>query len=224
MATSARAGAAARGAGGDQRLHRRRLSRAAPPGGADRQLRRRHRAAGAPIARARCCRAGRVMSDTWNLLHYFRLSDDGRMVFGGRASFTPTRVRAQRRGFWPAAMRRVFPQLRDGPDRVSPGRARSPSPRPDAARRTARRDPLRAGLRRPRRGARHLARRPDGRRARGPRGRSRSSPAGACPAIPLYGGTPWFLPVVGGVLPDEGLAELTRSARLQEPRLKGEPT
>ena len=35
----------------------------------------------------------RVLSDTKNLLYYFRLSPDGRMVFGGRASFTPASPR-----------------------------------------------------------------------------------------------------------------------------------
>ena len=54
------------------------------------------------------CPRGRVMSDTWNLLHYFRLSDDGRLVFGGRASFTPTGVARSAR-ILAAAMRRVFP-------------------------------------------------------------------------------------------------------------------
>jgi glycine/D-amino acid oxidase-like deaminating enzyme len=32
----------------------------------------------------------RVLSDTKHLLYYFRLSPDGRLVFGGRAAFTPT--------------------------------------------------------------------------------------------------------------------------------------
>ena len=53
---------------------------------------------------------GRVMSDTWNLLHYFRLSPDGRLVFGGRASFTPTSVRRSAR-ILEADLRRLFPQL-----------------------------------------------------------------------------------------------------------------
>ena len=34
----------------------------------------------------------RVLSDTKNLLYYFRRSPDGRLVFGGRAAFTPTPV------------------------------------------------------------------------------------------------------------------------------------
>lgn len=53
---------------------------------------------------------GRVLNDSRNLLHYFRLSPDGRLVFGGRASFTPTspaRIQATLR----RDMIAVFPQL-----------------------------------------------------------------------------------------------------------------
>jgi glycine/D-amino acid oxidase-like deaminating enzyme len=53
---------------------------------------------------------GRVMSDTKNLLYYFRLSPDGRMVFGGRASFTPASTKRSAR-ILAAAMREVFPEL-----------------------------------------------------------------------------------------------------------------
>jgi glycine/D-amino acid oxidase-like deaminating enzyme len=55
----------------------------------------------------------RVLNDSRNLLHYFRLSEDGRMVFGGRASFRPSRGETD-----PAAanvlqrdMAKVFPEL-----------------------------------------------------------------------------------------------------------------
>ena len=53
---------------------------------------------------------GRVMSDTKNLLYYFRLSPDGRMVFGGRASFTPASAKRSAR-ILAAGMREVFPEL-----------------------------------------------------------------------------------------------------------------
>jgi glycine/D-amino acid oxidase-like deaminating enzyme len=53
---------------------------------------------------------GRVMSDTKNLLFYFRLSPDGRMVFGGRASFTPASAKRSAR-ILAAGMREVFPEL-----------------------------------------------------------------------------------------------------------------
>jgi glycine/D-amino acid oxidase-like deaminating enzyme len=53
---------------------------------------------------------GRVFSDTKNLLYYFRLSPDGRMVFGGRASFTPTGIKRSA-AILAAGMREVFPEL-----------------------------------------------------------------------------------------------------------------
>jgi glycine/D-amino acid oxidase-like deaminating enzyme len=53
---------------------------------------------------------GRVFSDTKNLLYYFRLSPDRRMVFGGRASFTPTGIRRSA-AILEAGMREVFPEL-----------------------------------------------------------------------------------------------------------------
>jgi glycine/D-amino acid oxidase-like deaminating enzyme len=52
----------------------------------------------------------RVFSDTKNLLYYFRLSPDGRMVFGGRASFTPTGTRRSA-AILSEGMRKVFPEL-----------------------------------------------------------------------------------------------------------------
>jgi glycine/D-amino acid oxidase-like deaminating enzyme len=55
---------------------------------------------------------GRVFSDTKNLLYYFRLSPDRRMVFGGRASFTPTSPRRSA-AILRAGMREVFPELAD---------------------------------------------------------------------------------------------------------------
>lgn len=54
----------------------------------------------------------RMLSDTKNLLYYFRLSDDGRMVFGGRAAFVPTAV-AESRRILQLGMVEVFPELAD---------------------------------------------------------------------------------------------------------------
>ena len=54
----------------------------------------------------------RVLSDTKHLLYYFRLSPDGRMVFGGRASFTPASPRRSA-AILGAGMREVFPELAD---------------------------------------------------------------------------------------------------------------
>ncbi|MGI9040246.1 MAG: NAD(P)/FAD-dependent oxidoreductase [Gemmatimonadales bacterium] len=53
---------------------------------------------------------GRVASDTRHLLSYFRLSPDRRMMFGGRASFTPTSTRRSAE-ILTAGMCRVFPEL-----------------------------------------------------------------------------------------------------------------
>jgi glycine/D-amino acid oxidase-like deaminating enzyme len=57
---------------------------------------------------------GRVFSDTKNLLYYFRLSPDRRMVFGGRASFTPVGTR-RIAAILAAGMREVFPELAEAP-------------------------------------------------------------------------------------------------------------
>jgi glycine/D-amino acid oxidase-like deaminating enzyme len=54
----------------------------------------------------------RVLSDTKNLLYYFRLSPDGRMVFGGRASFTPASPKHSA-AILGTGMREVFPELAD---------------------------------------------------------------------------------------------------------------
>jgi glycine/D-amino acid oxidase-like deaminating enzyme len=52
----------------------------------------------------------RMMSDTRNFLHYWRLSPDGRMVFGGRTSFVPVNVPRARDRLY-AAMIEMYPQL-----------------------------------------------------------------------------------------------------------------
>jgi glycine/D-amino acid oxidase-like deaminating enzyme len=53
---------------------------------------------------------GRMMSDTRNFLHYWRLSPDGRLVFGGRTSFAPVTVQTARDRLY-AAMIGIYPQL-----------------------------------------------------------------------------------------------------------------
>jgi glycine/D-amino acid oxidase-like deaminating enzyme len=52
----------------------------------------------------------RMMSDTRNFLHYWRLSPDGRMIFGGRTSFAPVSVPAARDRLY-SAMIGMYPQL-----------------------------------------------------------------------------------------------------------------
>ena len=65
---------------------------------------------------------GRVLSDTKNLLYYFRLSPDRRMVFGGRAAFTPMPV-ARAADLLGRAMVEVFPELGEQRSRT-PGEGR----------------------------------------------------------------------------------------------------
>ncbi|HYA00328.1 MAG TPA: FAD-binding oxidoreductase [Candidatus Binatia bacterium] len=55
-------------------------------------------------------RRRRMMTDTRELLHYWRLSPDGRLVFGGRTSFTPISVEWARDRLY-ADMTRFYPQL-----------------------------------------------------------------------------------------------------------------
>ncbi len=59
---------------------------------------------------ARLIPQGRVFSDTKNLLYYFRLSPDRRMMFGGRAAFTPAPV-AKAATILTRGMVEVFPEL-----------------------------------------------------------------------------------------------------------------
>ena len=65
-----------------------------------------------PAIARRLVPRGRVLSDTKDLLYYFRLSTDGRMIFGGRAAFSPQplaeNLAALRRG-----MQDVYPELAD---------------------------------------------------------------------------------------------------------------
>jgi glycine/D-amino acid oxidase-like deaminating enzyme len=150
----------------------------------------------APSVGSRLLPRGRVMNDSWNLLHYFRLSDDGRMVFGGRASFTPTSIARSTR-ILAAAMHRVFPSLAAVPIEYAwSGRAAF----------TRDRMPHAGHLE----GAHYAL----GYAGHGVAlstwlgARMGDALAGRCAipaltgqalrAVPLYRGTPWFLPAVGG--------------------------
>jgi glycine/D-amino acid oxidase-like deaminating enzyme len=137
----------------------------------------------------------RVMSDTWNLLHYFRLSDDGRLVFGGRASFTPTSVRRSA-GILVADLRTLFPQLATVPLAYawsgSLGVARDRMPH------AGRVDGVHYALAYAGHGVALAtwlgARMGDALAGRG----AVPTLAGELPPIPFYRGNPWFLPAVGG--------------------------
>jgi glycine/D-amino acid oxidase-like deaminating enzyme len=148
----------------------------------------------APALARRLVPGGRVLSDTRHLLHYFRLSPDGRMVFGGRASFTPigTGRSAKRLG---RGMREVFPELAHVPvDFAWSGRVGFTRDRlPHAGRLGG----VHYALGYCGHGVAYStwlgARLGDALAGRGP------LPAGGpLPPVPLYGGWPWFLPLVGG--------------------------
>jgi glycine/D-amino acid oxidase-like deaminating enzyme len=138
---------------------------------------------------------GRVMSDTWNLLHYFRLSHDGRLVFGGRASFTPIAIERSAR-IMATAMRQVFPQLAEVPveyawaGNICLSRDRMPH--------AGRLEGLHYALAYAGHGvalSTWLGARMGDELAG--RGAIPGLTGDHLPAIPLYGGIPWFLPAVG---------------------------
>jgi len=54
----------------------------------------------------------RMVLDTKHVLYYFRRTVDNRLIFGGRASFTPTTVERSR-DILRSAMRKVFPEIAD---------------------------------------------------------------------------------------------------------------
>jgi glycine/D-amino acid oxidase-like deaminating enzyme len=138
---------------------------------------------------------GRVVSDTRNLLYYFRLGPDGRLVFGGRASFTPATIK-QSAEILARGISQVFPQLAHTAVEYAWGgqvgftRHRLPA--------TGRVDGIYYALGYCGHGvamATYLG------------ARIGQAIAGSCelpqvsgrdfPAIPLYRGRPWFLPLVG---------------------------
>lgn len=144
---------------------------------------------------ARLMPGRRVLSDTKHLLYYFRLSPDGRMVFGGRAAFTPTPVARSAR-ILARAMAEVFPELAGAPVEYAWGGqvAFTLDQMPHAGRL--------AGV--------HYALGYGGHGVAlatwlGTRMGDALAGAGPMPrltpplrVIPGYAGTPWFLPFVGG--------------------------
>ncbi|HET7469125.1 MAG TPA: FAD-binding oxidoreductase [Gemmatimonadales bacterium] len=149
----------------------------------------------APELVARLIPRRRVLSDTKNLLFYFRLSADGRLVFGGRAAFTPTAV-ARSAAILRRGMVEVFPELAGVPVEYAwDGRvAFTLDQMPHAG--------VLDGI--------HYALGYGGHGVAlatwlGARMGEALAGAGTIPrltspfrAVPLYGGTPWFLPLVGG--------------------------
>jgi len=148
-----------------------------------------------PALARRLIPRARVLSDTKNLLYYFRLSPDGRMVFGGRAAVMPiplSRIAA----ILMRGMVEVFPELADVPVEYAWGGqvALTIDQMPHAGRLD--------GI--------HYALGYGGHGVAmaiwlGARMGDALAGAGEIPrltpsfrAIPLYRGTPWFLPLVGG--------------------------
>jgi glycine/D-amino acid oxidase-like deaminating enzyme len=138
----------------------------------------------------------RVFSDTKHLLYYFRLSPDDRMVFGGRASFTPTGLRRSA-AILRAGMREVFPELGDAVIEFAwAGKVAYPVDHLPHAGRLG-------GLYYAMGYCGHgvaLATYLGGRMGDVIAGKSTLPDLGAASfrPIPLYNGVPWFLPLVGG--------------------------
>ena len=63
-----------------------------------------------PAVARRLVPRGRVLSDTKDLLYYFRLSTDGRLIFGGRAAFSPQPLAANLAALR-LGMQDVYPEL-----------------------------------------------------------------------------------------------------------------
>lgn len=149
-----------------------------------------------PALRQQLFPTGRCCADTRRLLRYFRLTDDGRLLFGGRAAFLPGAVERSV-ALLQQELRAVFPALAEVPVEHGWG----------------------GRLAVPVTGLPHLGRTPDGvHYALGYAGHGVANAtwlgdrlgrvlAGQAewprlarlpfPAIPFHAGTPWFLPFVG---------------------------
>jgi glycine/D-amino acid oxidase-like deaminating enzyme len=148
-----------------------------------------------PALAARLVPRLRVLSDTKNLLYYFRLSPDGRMVFGGRAAFTPTPV-ARSTEILARGMVEVFPELAGVAVEYAWGGqvAFTLDQMPHAGRLEGVYYALGYGGHGVAMATWLGARMGDTMAGAG------EIPRLTAPfrAVPLYGGTPWFLPLVGG--------------------------
>lgn len=149
----------------------------------------------APALAARLVPRGRVLSDTKHLLYYFRLSPEGRLVFGGRAAFTPTPVPAAARTLT-RGMLEVFPELVDMPVEYAWGG--NVAFTLDLMPHAGRLDGIHYALGYGGHGVAMAT-------WLGARMGEALAGAGDIPrltapfrAVPLYGGMPWFLPLVGG--------------------------
>lgn len=140
----------------------------------------------------------RVLFDSKNFLFYFRLAPDHRLIFGGRAQWTPATASSTRTSaaILLASMLRVFPELAGVPIEFAWGG--NVCFTTDRLPRSGRLDGLYYALGYGGHGVAMATYLGDavtdlmlGREDRNP---FRDLPF---PAIPLYGGRPWFLPLVG---------------------------
>jgi glycine/D-amino acid oxidase-like deaminating enzyme len=137
----------------------------------------------------------RLFADTKNLLYYFRLSADGRMVFGGRAAFVPSAVERSRE-LLRLGMAEVFPELDATPVAFAWGGALGFTR--DLLPHAGRHDGVAYALGYGGHGvalASWLGDRVG--RAMAGVGAWPAIASTPFPSIPLYRGTPWFLPVAG---------------------------
>jgi glycine/D-amino acid oxidase-like deaminating enzyme len=148
-----------------------------------------------PAVAQRLIPAGRVLSDTKELLYYFRLSSDHRLIFGGRAAFSPQpladNLAALRRG-----MQDVYPELAETP--VEFGWGGTLGFTLDQLPHAGRHEGIAYALGYGGHGVAYASWLGD-RVGLAMAGRAPWPALSALPfrAVPLYGGRPWFLPLAG---------------------------
>ena len=151
----------------------------------------------------------RMASDSKNLIYYFRITPDNRMLFGGRARFALSSPDSDlKSGRGPAqGDEHGVPRARRRPGRLHLGRAGRPVDGPDGARGRARRRLLLAVLQRARRADGHPHGHRDGRRTSGVTAPpTRGAPCGSRRCRGTSAGRGSF-PIVGGAA---RLADLVR--------------
>ncbi|HWQ14227.1 MAG TPA: FAD-dependent oxidoreductase [Roseiflexaceae bacterium] len=142
---------------------------------------------------------GRMIYDTKHFLHYFRLTPDGRMLFGGRAGFVPETPASVRESaeILRRDMARVFPQLREA--RVAYAWGGTLDFTFDLLPHTGQVDGIHVALGYAGHGvalATYLGTRAGAQLAGEPVGHPFERPLPGAP-LGLYRGDPWFLPLAG---------------------------
>jgi glycine/D-amino acid oxidase-like deaminating enzyme len=149
----------------------------------------------APELLRRLIPRGRMLSDTKNLLYYFRLSGEGRLVFGGRAAFSPAALEASRE-ILRRGMIEVYPELEN--TRVDFAWGGTLGFTLDQMPHAGQHDGIAYALGYGGHGVAYASWLGD-RIGRAMQGRAEWPALSAIPfrAIPLYEGWPWFLPLAG---------------------------